>query len=315
MKKLALVLVIIASIACKPAKEKPEKIPLSPDMAQMRADVVARLPQFIDWNYVVSRNADGSAQHQGDSLLWTSLLIASARCDEFKDVESTLQRSMLLGGGQLRRHYAINDASVDGAIGLFRAVAHRIKLGCPGSWKEPLSELKAYADANHGAINENSSAGLDAHEYVLRALLDRLSGGSDPDFDGSVRDVLTEAMASWAQSVQLAYNLWKRGITKAPKAAYRAHLALLTFEALDDLGIAIPSGSRNKFCAATKSFDMPTVDHWCGLRPITEWIPDFRYNEFEYRHQRAALWETPDGNGIQTPAIDLLYAIAQGTTL
>ena len=316
MKRLAIGFIVIA--ACSKAEDRPEPLPASLDVVALHDEAMSRVNrEFLDWNYVVSRKPGGEAHHKGDSLLWTSLLVASSTCGESREIEQTLQRSILIGNGQLRRHYEIDDASIDGAIGLFRAVAKRIKLGCGSatSWIEPLEALRDYAAANQGRLNEHSSAGLDAFDYVLRALLDRLAGGSSPDFDGDRRDVLSELMASWSLGVEAAYNLYRSGIGKAPPAAYRVHLALLTLETLDDLGIAVPSTARNRFCYASSKMDLPTSDHWCGRRHISDWIPSFKYDEWEFRHQRAARWETPDGNGLRTPAIDLLYGIAQGYIL
>ena len=310
--------IIIAALAgCSKAEEKPEQEPIEEPYTTEHAAGVERVEsKFLDRGFVVSVNQDGTLHAQGDSLLFTSLFVASVRCDQALFSEQALQRMILVGGGQVRRHPDINAATIDGVIGLFRAASRRYKLGCAGAWPEVIAAFKAYTDANHGAFNERSASGLDAFDYALRALVDRFSGGTDGDFDNGARDAFADAMANWAVAVQVGYEAWKAGAgLEDPPSAYRVHLALQGLETLEDLGIGVPGFARDKFCAATKYMEMPTVNHWCGRNHIREWLPTFRYNEWEFRHQRAGRWETPDGQGRERPGVDYLAGIAQGFVL
>jgi hypothetical protein len=314
-------LIILALAACskEPAKEEIDPLPVPPDYAALHDAAYTRLTSdFLDQNEVVSRKPDGSAAHQGDSLLFSGLLIASVKCDQALETEQTLQRAIMSHGGQLWRHWSIDDASVDGAIGLFRGIAERYARGCQSfkNWKPALEALKAYADANNGAINHNSSAGLDTFAYVLDLLLDRLAGGVSPDFGSDRRAFLAQLMGSWVSAVHAGYKLWKAGVSNEPPAAYRVHLALLTLETLGKLGVHVQAKARDSFCHNSQGFDMPTTDHYCGRKPIGDWVSGFQYDIWEFRHQRSGLWESdPDGNGYRTPAVDLLYGIAQGYEL
>lgn len=316
MKNIILMaIILIAASACKKAPDKFEDELASPDIAALHLQAVARVEtQFLDQGWVVSLSPDGNARHQGDSLIWSGLYLSAVTCDQAALTESTLQKAILDHHGELWRHWSIDDASIDGAIGMFRGIAERLKRKCPnvGEWIFPLDALDTYAKAHNGSINHNSSAGLDAFGFILDVLLDRVSASPVGDYDPRRRDVLVQAVAGWAQAVRIGYDFWKAGVQKDPPAAFRVHLGLQVLETLEALNIEIPPNARDKFCQATDGMDLPTTDHWCGRAHIRDWINVFKYDEWEYRHQRAGAWEQPDGNGLRTPGIDLLKGIAQG---
>lgn len=314
------IIIALALAGCgkEKAEDKIEPIdPAPPEVVNDHAETSERLEaKFLDRGWVVSIRPDGHFGHQGDSLIFSGLYIAASKCDGALLTEQTLQRSIAINGGQIRRHADIDDASLDGLVGLLRGVARRYKLGCAtfDAWKEPLEALKTYADGHNGAFNHNSASGLDAHSYLLDLLLDRLAGGNSPDYRADRRDFLSGVMGAWPDAIRIGYVLARQS-QKDPPAAFRVNLALQTLEALEDLGVPVKDSARNQFCTATKDFDMPTSDHWCGRKSILSWLAGFEYNVWEYRHQRAALWETPDGNGYETPAVDKLEGLRDGYKL
>ncbi len=89
------------------------------------------------------------------------------------------------------------------------------------------------------------------------------------------------------------------------------NLGFLTLETLEDLGDDISNSGRNDFCAATRGVQIATVDEWCGRGGLKDWISNFQFDRYEYAFQRSGSWESPDGNGDKTPALDLLVAMRQ----
>ncbi len=61
--------------------------------------------------------------------------------------------------------------------------------------------------------------------------------------------------------------------------------------------------------APRRGVDIPLIDHKCGRGDLKGWIDAFKFNEWEYRHQRSGKWEQPDGDGDETPGLDLITAI------
>lgn len=312
-------LLAMSLIDCKSVDKKPDPIPATPTISSRFLDGVDRVEQhFLDRGWIVSRSQDGSIEHLGDSLLWSGIYLASSTCEATKETAETLQGMIQSLHGQLIRfdplgEYEDRPISLDGAIGLYFGIAWQISY-CPDSresWARVLELHKGFVEANHGRLNANSDVGIDAFDYVLDLLLDRLSGDSDSSYHADRRDTLVALLNSWSLGVKAGYYLWKTHVLKDPPAAYRVHLSLLTLQTIEMLGVEISDSARLRFCNATTEMDLPTTDHYCGRGNLVGWIDGFEFDQWEFRHQRAALWEDPDGNGYATPGLDLLRAMRQ----
>lgn len=80
----------------------------------------------------------------------------------------------------------------------------------------------------------------------------------------------------------------------------------MTLQGLEYLSYPIDGAS---FCDAAKGARIADLEHWCGREGLGEFIQAFKFDEWEYRFQRAT-WETPDGkHNLYTPGLDLIRAI------
>ncbi len=304
------ILSIIVSIflsACSKANESDDPIPSTPSIVDRFQSARARLAsEFLENGWVVSRNLNGSPAHQGEGLIWTGLWLGASECSDVES-EHMLQDMIRAQDGALIRFDPLPDeykggreVTLDGALGLYKGVAERVQR-CPESraaWYDVMTLHKNYMANSDGRLHPNASASLDAgFDYVLDRLLDSLSGGDPVNHDDRRRNSLTLGAAGWVATVNAKHE-----------AGYRAHLVLLAFQTLQLAGENVDQG-RDMICQASKGMDMPTLDDWCGRGDLIGWINQFQYDQWEFRHQRAAAWETPDGNGIRTPGLDLLVAI------
>lgn len=288
--------------ACKSCDD--ESIdPVDPDEATHARyhEAVERLSSsFMENGWVVSREADGTPQHTGDSLIWTGLWLAAAPCTAGIDSARMLQATILDLGGALVRFqplpekYVDNQASLDGALGLYRGIAHRIT-ECEEiePWVEVVHRHKQYLADHGGLVNVDSQGRLVGEfRYLVDLLAWRLGLGDEPDQTSP--DRLMATVTGWAALVNATQE-----------AAFRVHLGYQALKTAETLGEGI---NWYGFCGATSGMGMALVDHQCGRADLKTWIDGFEYNTWEYQLQRAK-WEDPDGKGLATPGLDLLVAM------
>lgn len=235
--------------------------------------------------FVITRHEGGQEKHQGDSLLFTGLLVASLDCERGEratqallDMPPELWRHQILAG---------QPVSLDGALGFYLAAAWRIKM-CDerDRWRPFLEKHKEV-----GGPDVPLSFG-----YVRDRLFDE--AGVPGPFAANQRIRLEQEVGAWARATVL---------TK--QACYRINLGLIAFETLELLGDMVGGGD---FCSATKNVGLPTVDKWCGRNGLGSYISNYKINEYQYRHQRCD-WEDADGGGDdgkdEQPGIDYLRAL------
>jgi hypothetical protein len=259
---------------------------------------------------VVSWNADGTPDHQGEGLLWTGLAMAYLPCDLGDGPEATLLNMMESKGGQLVRFEPLGEyaggreVTFDGAVGLYRGIAERItRCGRADLWRPVVLRHRDWVRDHGYRLHENTDPALLGESSYVLNLLTALVEGVDPP---SIRTqyLLEQEIAAWA---------W--GVTQTHAAAYRIHLGYQTLRTIEALGPSLSDAGKGNFCSASNGADIPLVDHWCARGNLKQWIADYKYNEFEFRHQRAGAWEFPDGNGDATPALDLLAALKEAYDL
>lgn len=286
------IICVLALVAgCSRAPEREPLAEPTADVAALFADASDHLLELAEDGWVVSRWADGTPEHEGDSLIWTGIAMGTLDCRRGDVLEAALVRMINDQAGVLYRHPRLKDraASLDGALGLYWGIAQRVHR-CPESL-----ETWQIAMAKHAAapapyvVREFTSA----RDQLLHAL--GLRGAPS----GDRLRALEAQVASWAGAVNAKHA-----------ACYRAHLGLLSLELVEASGGAISGPGRDSFCAATRGMDLPTVDHWCGRGDLGGWIAAWRPDEWEYRLQRCPAWEAADGKpGLSTPGLDRLVAL------
>lgn len=278
-------------LACSAHKEVPVNEPKTPpdNMRAKYAEVVERLPRFLDRGFVDSI-FEGQNQHQGDSLLFSGLALYALDCQSGQPIADAFAKMMEERDGGVYRHPDLPDkeASLDGLLGLYRGITKRInQCGETGLWARVMK--------NHRA---RMAASLPAEFNLVSDTLSYRLGLSDKP-DPRRLGLLSKEVASWATLVKRA-----RG------ACYRIHLGLISLQTLDALGTPISDEDRGLFAEATKDTDMPAVDEYGGRPALEEFLQNFEYNRWQYRHQRCSIWETNDGYGMEHPAIDFLVGYA-----
>jgi len=283
--------------ACTPEPERSDRQSASPEIVARYLSASERLQSdFLDRGWVVSRDG-GLPANVGDSLLWSGLALSALPCDQGDAIEANLIDMVTRHDGGLVRYEPLaNPVSLDGAIGLWHGIAHRIT--CAGKaelWREPVRLHAEFLERSKGYLsNEAKDAQAPIFLYVPDLLHARLNGAANPSSD--LLGVLRPALALWAKAV-----------VDNRASCYRVHLGLLMMETLAALG---KDGNRANFCVAAKGAGMPLVDHFCGQpEPLLTFIEDFEFNQWEFALQRCAGWESPDSHGYETPGLDLIVAI------
>lgn len=278
-RNIAVLWLILGCAPPKPAPtpaDSPEKITY--------AEVTARIAGFIDQGFVVSHGGD---RHHGDSLLFTGLAAYSLPCAEGAVVADGMA-TMLATGGYYRFPGDSDAVSLDQLLGLYRGVAARVRrCGERERWKG------AFATASIPDI----PAGFD---YVRQKLMALLGIGNEPA--PSLQAEMEISAAGWTALVNADHA-----------ACYRAHLSLISLQMVEEMGGKISSEGRTAFCDAARGMDIATMEHWCGRPGLDEFLDNFKYNVWEYAEQRCPKWEQPDGNGLETPAVDYLVAYMDKT--
>jgi hypothetical protein len=296
---------------CGRSHEKPDPVESSGEESAKFDHAEGRLVSMLDGGWVVSRSPDGSVAHQGDSLLFTGIGLGDLDCARGAALETALQAMIVGTDGKLYRHPSLPDAvSMDGAIGLYYGIAARIARcdGARSSWSALLAEHPAF-----WSDPLNAAAGVDlplGFKYVRSLLGFRLGLQTEPDQD-DLRELEKDAVA-WTAVVKVAKaaaDLRRRvGLPAEDPAAYRVHLAQRALATVEELGGAVSQQGRNDLCGASSGMGLIGVDYWCGRGGADEFIAGFQENEWEFRLQRAK-WEEPDGQGLQTPGLDLIDAM------
>lgn len=272
-------LVLLALAAC--GHKEPSK-PDAPDGVPhvTYGEASERLLTMLDSGWVVSRNPDGSARDQGDSLLFTGLALGALDCTSGAVPEDALVKMLGERHGGVYRHPTItDDYSLDGLLGLWWGI-HRRTTRCPDT--RPLWA---------GLIDEHAHAVT--IEPFFRTALEQIAadlgqGAAPSAFE---RGLLGSEVAGWAASTVGQHA-----------AAYRLHLGFLTLSLVD-----APKG-KQAYCNEVGAAHIALLEQFCGRPGLAEWTADFAYDRYVYAFQRG-VWESPDGAGKTTPAIDLLMAL------
>lgn len=292
-------------IGCGADRHAPPHEPAVTPVPEMHAAAVARLPAFLENGQVVSRWENGEAEHLGDSLLWTGIAIGSLDCETGWPLMDAMYQRMARTDGELDRfdplpeRYAGNEISFDGETGFYYAVARRLRR-CPeesASLAVLWGQRLGYIDRHGGRLHRNVAVEMTTpFDFTRDAISHALGLRGEPHVDR-------------LRSLEVAAYSWIQSVVAAKAAAYRIHLAIRHLMTVQALGHQLSEQGYRNICNAAKPAALPLVEWWCGRHD--EFLTEFRYDAFEYRHQRA-IWESPDGKeGLRTPAVDLLDYLSQ----
>lgn len=301
MSRFLIIFCVLA--ACGKAKSEPTPAVPTDPVKDAYTETQDRLEaRFLNDGMVVSLGGD---EHLGDSLLWSGIALGSEDCDH-QQVDSGLRAMVDMNTGALSRHTSLPaQVSLDGALGFYYGVAARNKR-CPKlllDWKNTLMIHQNYMAANGGKINAKAGFVVPAEfDFVQQALFAKLGLAAAPSVHKL--NLLADEVAVWAEGVRLQRS-----------ACYRVHLGWLALRTAELLGYTIDATHRNRFCAAEVGLNLPVIEHWCGVNALQEWLDTFAYNRWEYAFQRCPAWETPDGNGYETPAVDRLIGLTENYSL
>ncbi len=302
----------LALVSCARAEKKIDDVePTQDDVATYEQVSINLSEHFIYGGFgVVSLKPDGSPEHLGEALIWGGTYLWAASCDRGRPVSEAMARMVSDHGGQIIRvdplgEYAGGRAvTLDGWIGAAMGIARRIQdCGEANLWRQPFADLIAFQKGNSGLLNADSSSRLEGGFVFIRdAIAAKLGLRDEPDHDRQID--FEKTVAAWPGLVKLAHAT---GV--GSDACFRVNLALSSLLTQETLNKWTSDQARDEFCAGSDGMDIPTADHFCGRRPIAEYLASYQPDRWEYRHQRCGAWEQPDGDGNVSPQLDRLVAL------
>lgn len=297
---------LTALLGCK-AHDKIDPLPRDETAEENYYGAYTRLLEFREGGWIVSRRPDGRPQHVGDSLLWTGLAMAAVPCDAGDELERHLIEVIhRLDGGLVRyeplgEYAGGREASLDGALGLYRGAAERIvACGRGEAWGEALRTHLSFLERSGGRLHLGTTATLELFSALPEVVCHR--SGDSRCHDTGIRN---------RRAMERAVGAWAWAVNAAKAAAFRVHLGWLVLTTLERTGHDINPDNRNAYCAATRGMGIAIVDHWCGRDGLKAWLDAFEFDRWEYAFQRAPAWESPDGDGDETPGLDYVLAIKE----
>lgn len=273
-----------------------EDQPMEEENTEMQAtreakfhEVKDRLPDFLDRGFVVSLHGDEKLHH-GDSLFFSGLALYALDCKSGQPIADAIAKMLKDTDGGAYRHpdQASREISMDGLLTMYRGINKRIMhCGEKDFWAPLMKKTRA-----------RIAASMPAQFNLISAMMDYILGFADvPDLRRM--DYLSVEVAGWAALVKYR---------KA--AAYRIHLGLLALQTMEEMGVEISDRQRERFAAATTGTSLPTTDQFSGRGGLGSWLDSFKFDEWQYRHQREPSWERNDGDGQRHPGIDYLVGYA-----
>ncbi len=317
MKKLLFAMIALSSLCCKKAKDPiPLSSPTAEDRAGYQAAVNHVISRHVFGNFgVVSLKTDGSPEHAGEALIWGGTALWALPCAAGQGISDGLRAMILDQGGAMIRVDPLGEyddgrqITLDGALGAFLGIARRVAdCGEMVDWREPLRAILAFQEANGDRMHPGSENRLIGEFTAVRDMIAYNVGLADRPTDQRFRE-LEQTVGGWATAVEIAHE------TKiGSDACYRVNLGLTAYLSDEAGGQPVSQLGRDQFCAATRSMDIPTIDNFCGRKPIVEYLASYEPNAWEFRHQRCGKWEQPDGDGNESPGVDKLvaYILAYG---
>jgi hypothetical protein len=301
------------NVACFDASRLPRAVDLSGFHSKADALSERLVRDFLEGGYVISRKPDGSAEHRGDSALWSAIAMATMDCDASQAIEDALVQSIHKNGGRwirfepLPANYQGNETSRDMETGAVFGFALR-SIRCPASRPALKAAWKKHRDfvlGNDGKLHEGSNWNFrmtPGFKFAWDLVSWHFGLASKPD-NSDVR-LFETAMVAGAKAIAFRKD-----------ACYPIHLSTLLAVTAAKLGMPIIELAKREFCHDTRGLGLPLTEWFCGRADAAQFLAEFRTDQWEYRHQRCSAWESPDVDpGEGTPGVDFfaMWALAGG---
>lgn len=287
---------------------KPSGLPGSQDLSQFDGryrELSSRLlSQFLENGYVVSRDSRGKAMHQGDSLIWSGIAMASLSCADAPRIMDSVLRSIERHDGRILRidplpsNYQGNETSRDAETGALFGFT-TLSLRCP----QYRTQLARAWERHHNFVERHG----------------RLHEGNNPNFYINpsfqfVWDLVSHHFLGTARPSSESLHMFEAGVTLSStnirsrkEACYPNHLSTLLMVTAARLGMPVNHLTRREFCHQTRGLGLPLTDWYCERGDAREFLAGYQLNQWEYRHQRCTGWESPDVDpGDTSPGVDYL---------
>lgn len=297
---------------CQKADDKIEAIsPTASDRATYQMLSKRLVNDFTHGGFgVVSRKPDGQPEHLGEALIWGGTALWAIPCDDGRGLSASLA-SMIddLEGAMIRvdplgEYAGGREVTFDGAIGALLGIARRaVDCGEAELWQRPMFKMIKFQSEHGERLHPNVRAMMVGEFRYVRDLIAHRIGVRDLEPSSDRLRELEKIVSGWALAVQASHQTGK-----GSDACYRVNLGLTGLLAVETLGKSISSEGRDALCQNSKGMDIPTVDHWCGRKPISNYLASYQTDLWEYRHQRCGSWESPDGDGNASHQLDRLVA-------
>jgi len=270
-------LLIISLVACSHSSAKVSPIP--EDVMSTRDSYEMRLQDFEQGGFIFSKDANGAQQHQGEGILWGGVAHYVTRsCVDVGKMDDALITMVTNNKGGLTRYEPLpaeykggREITWDGAVGFYLSVADSITR-CDGAakWKQPFQLHSLYTEAHHGELYVGTGSVAAPGFATVRALIASRLGLRDPPPADSLAalDVATGALY-----VDLK--------AKPTASCYFANLGYLTILTARLLGHELSAPAQTAICQASTDFDIPTIDAYCGRKPLSSYVESFKENEWE----------------------------------
>lgn len=280
-----------------------EERPVPEDVVQ--ADIMMQERLFASHYqapFVVSRKPDGSSTHLGEGILWGGVAHYVVPCDRVFEMDTELMGLVERYSGGLVRYEPLGEydggreITWDGAVGFYLAVADSVtRCDGAGRWASAFAMHMQYLTENGGELYRGSGAvippGFDTVRVLIASSLGLRNGPTD-DGKAALEAAIVGVVGSLA--------------VRPDEPCYLANLAYLSMMTARMYGVEPSAAGREAICEASREFDMPTWDHYCGRRHMKDWLAGWKENEWEFRFQRCGSREKPDGQGYVTPGLDWL---------
>lgn len=263
------------------------------------------LSGFLEGGYVVSRDRRQEPMHQGDSLLWTTLAMASLPCAQASPILEALTRSIERHDGRILRFeplpdsYRGNETSRDAEVGALYGFA-TLSQRCP-QYRDSLARAwgrhREFVESHDGRLHEGSNPNFYMNpglKFVWDLVSHHLLGSARPS---------SESLHFFEAAVTLSSTT----IRNQKSACYPNHLSTLLLTTAAKLDMPVNHLTRREFCHQTRDLDLPLTEWYCERGEGRAFLANYQVNQWEYRHQRCPSWESPDVDaGDSSPGVDYL---------
>ena len=246
-------------------------------------------PEVLTYDAVADRSlaykdADGAVtspgrpdKGAGDRLIFTGLEAYGLDCARGDQPSAFLHSFVASPSG--------TSVDLDGLLGFYRGVSKRMD-ACADGWSDDLLRVRGYLEANDSFMPA-------PFDFIAAAVESHAGLRSAPTADAQA-------------ALEATVTAWVGADLAAKSACYRVNLALIALQTIESVGYPMSTAARTSFCAAALPSGIATIKEFCGEAGLSDYIANFQYNQWQYKHQRCTAWETPDG--IDEAGIDFLVA-------